>query len=171
MFLNEVQKMTYDLCVIDEQRVGDIEDVVIQVQNPWFMKVALEQNIWFPPGHTRHGLRPTKYVAYYQTVGNSLLPKNITHIARVKKVWNRISAADAKQISELESLFSVPEIAAEVAKFGNDEGLTHIALTETSVPLAHPIPLGKSGAKFLTKKRVNLARLLAARTTDDLLAE
>jgi hypothetical protein len=174
MFLNEVQRMTYDLCVIDEQKVGDVEDVVIQNQDPWFMKVALQHNVWFPPSQSRFGLRPTKYVAYYQTVGDAssrnVLPKHITHIARVRKVWNRISAADAKQLNEFDSLFSDPELASRVAGFRNKEDLIHMALTDTPILLARPIPLGNPRtAQFLTKKRVDLPRLLAAKSTDDLL--
>lgn len=174
MFLSEVQRMTYDLCVIDEQKIGDVEDVVIQNQDPWFMKVALEHNVWFPSGQARFGLRPTKYVAYYQIVGvastKDYLPKHITHVARVKKVWNRISVEDARRVREFRPLFAVPKLAAEVDKFGNKEGLFHIAITEKPVPLAHPIPMGPRGAKFLAKKRVDMARLLAAKTTDDLFA-
>lgn len=170
LFLNEVQKMTYDLCVIDEQKVGDVVDVVIQAQNPWFMQVALKHNAWFPPSSSRFGLRPAKYVAYYQTAGNES-SKYITHIARVQKVWNRVSYEDVKQLGEFDSLVNDAEVASEVSEFRNKEGLFHIALTTTPVALAHPIPLGDPRtAQFLTKKRVDLAKLLSATTTDDLLA-
>jgi hypothetical protein len=113
-------------------------------------------------------------VAYYQTVGDAssrnVLPKHITHIARVRKVWNRISAADAKQLNEFDSLFSDPELASRVAGFRNKEDLIHMALTDTPILLARPIPLGNPRtAQFLTKKRVDLPRLLAAKSTDDLL--
>ena len=170
MFLSEVRKMTYSLCVIDEQAVGDVADVVIQAQNPWFMQVALRHNVWFPPSQSRFGLRPAKYVAYYQTAGNAL-PQHISHVARVRKVWNRVGLEDAKQLGEFDSLFDDAAISATVSAFGNKEGLFHIALTDTPVALASPIPLGNPRtAQFLTKKRIDLARLMAARNTDDLLA-
>jgi len=168
LFLKEVEKMAYDLSVVDDLVVGDVEDVVIQVQDYRFMKVALEHNTWFPPGGAVHGLKPAKYVAYYQMMGCEM-PKRLSHIARVRKVWNRVSFEDARALPEFRSLFSNAELAAWVATFKNAEGLFHIATTDPPVALAHPIPLGSPRkAKFLAKKRFPLTRLLSAETSDDL---
>lgn len=169
LFLNEVEKMAYDLSIVDDLAVGDVEDVVVQVQHRWFMNVALNHNTWFPPSTSIHGLRPAKYVAYYQTADNEQ-PRHLSHIARIRKVWKRVSFEDARVLPEFESLFSNAELSSEVATFKNKEGLFHIALTDPPVALANPIPLGSpSTAQFLTKKRFPLTKLLAAKTTDDLL--
>ena len=168
LFLNEVEKMAYDLSIIDDLAVGEVEDAFVQVQDHRFMKMALEHNAWFPPGQTVRGLRPAKYVAYYQMIGCEL-PKHLSHIARVRKVWNRVSFNDARVLPEFEALFSNAELAAWVATFKNAEGLFHIATTDPPVALAHPIPLGSPRkAKFLAKKRFPLTRLLSAKTADDL---
>jgi len=136
------------------------------------MQVALEHNIWFPPSQSIHGLKPAKYVAYYQTKDNQKgLPKHVSHIAKIVKVWKRVSYDDARTLPEFKEFFAHSELAAEVANFKNKEGLFHIALTGKPTALAHPIPLGNpSTAQFLAKKRFPLTRMLAARTTDDLFA-
>jgi hypothetical protein len=168
LFLSEVEKMAYDLEVIDDLTVGEVEDVVVQVQHRWFMEVALNHNIWFPPSQSIHGLKPAKYVAYYQTADNEL-PKHVTHIAKVRKVWKRVSFDDARVLPDFEAFFADSELAATVARFKNKEGLFHIALTGKPVTLARPLPLGNPRkAQFLTKKRFPVSRLLSAETTDDL---
>lgn len=168
LFLEEVEKMAYDLSVLDELTVGEVEDVVVQVQDHRFMKMALEYNVWFPPGQTVRGLKPAKYVVYYQMMGCES-PKTLSHIARVRKVWNRVSFEEAKTLPEFDKLFSNAELSSFIATFKNDEGLFHIACTDTPVALGYPIPLGSPRkAKFLAKKRFPLTRLMAAKTTDDL---
>ena len=170
LFLQEVEKMAYDVSGIDELPVGEVEDVVVQVQDRWFMEVALGYNVWFPPSSSLRGLRPTKYVAYYQTKGNQL-PSHLSHVARVHTIWRRVSFADALGLAEFRHFFAESALAKTVSEFKNKEGLFHIALTEKPVALAYPVPLGNPrGAQFLTKKRFALTRLLAARTTDDLFA-
>lgn|GEM_PF-2313202 len=173
LFLEEAQKMAYQLCDIDDQKIEHVEDVVIQLQDEWFMKTALDWNIWFPPAQSRNGLRPTKYVAYYQTQnGGNPNPKHITHVARVRKVWNRLSVEDAKHLEAFSDFFADKKASERVLRFGTEkEGLFHMALTDTPVKLKKPIPLGKpSTAQFLAKKRFSLPRMLNAETTDDLLA-
>ncbi|MES2390548.1 MAG: hypothetical protein V4555_02825 [Acidobacteriota bacterium] len=172
LFLNEVEKMAFELSVVDQLAVGEVTDVVIQVQDEWFMRAALEHNVWFPPSQSIHGLKPAKYVAYYQTKDNrNGLPKYISHIARIVKVWKRVSYEDARSLPEFKDFFANAELASTVAKFKNKEGLFHIALTGKATALAHPIPLGNpSTAQFLAKKRFPFTRMLSAKTTDDLFA-
>jgi len=170
LFLDEVEKMAFELSVVDDLIVGEVTDVVIQVQDEWFMDVALEHDIWFPPSQSVHGLKPAKYVAYYQTKDNvKRLPKHITHIARIVKVWKRVSFEDVRTLPEFEAFLANEKLASEVATFKNKEGLFHIALTEKAIALTHPIPLGNpSTAQFLAKKRFPFTRMLSAKTTDDL---
>ena len=165
--------MAYQLCDIDEQKTERVDDVVIQLQHEWFMQTALKWNIWFPPSQSRNGLTPTKYVAYYQTKnGSNPKPKHVTHIARVRKIWNRLSVEDAKQLEVFHAFFADKKASERVLGFANKEGLFHMALTDKPVELKRPIPLGDPRtAQFLAKKRFSLPRLLNADSTDDLIGQ
>ena len=162
--------MAYTLSVVDDLLVGEVEDIVVQNQDRWFLDVALKHNIWFPPNSILRGLKPAKYVAYYRT-GDNDLPSHLSHLARIRKVWWSIRFDDVCSLPEFSSLFARTELAEVVATFKNKEDFFHIAQTDTPVRLAKPIPLGNPRtALVLTMKRFPLTRLLAARTTDDLFA-
>ena len=170
LFLQEVEQTMYDKKIIDELPSGDLADVVITTQTPWFMNVAKQHYIWFPTSTAKYGLSPAKYVAYYETnkVGNDNR-KCIAHIAKNIAVWNRITADDARQIDELKGLFRNSAIGESLDKWGRNNNTFHIALTERPIRLKSPIPLGKRNvAKVLSKKRCGMVELMNARTIDDL---
>jgi hypothetical protein len=160
----------YDKKVIDELLCRDVVDIVVATQKPWFMKVAKEHNVWFPPGSLPYGLRPARYVAYYETAEiENENPKSIAYLAPIKIMWNRITLGDARLVPELKALFSDKEVEAEVSSWYKDEDTFHVALTDQPVKLSRPIPLGKKNvARVLTKRRYQLTDLLNANTVDDL---
>lgn len=169
LFLREVEETMYIKWEVANLRCGDLEDIVITTQGPWYMYVAKEHGIWFPSGVLVHGLRPTKYVAYYETrtEGNEN-PGGIAYIAQNLIYWNRITLADAKQVPEIQALFSDHRVRAEIDTWKENE-TRHIALTKAPTKLRNPIPLGKGNyARILSKRRYSLAHLLNARTVDDL---
>jgi hypothetical protein len=170
LFIREVELSMYDKKSVDELRAGDLEDVKVTCQDPWFMRVARQHNVWFPSGATEYGLRPSRYVAYYETSeeGNEN-PSQIVYIARNRILWNRISIGDARRIEELAQLFSDQQIADEIISWGEPQKTFHLALTEPPVRLNRPIPLGNpSYARVLSRRNYSFAVFLNARTVDDL---
>jgi hypothetical protein len=170
LFLDELENTMYDKKVINELKVGDIPDITVTTQDPWFMNVALDFYIWFPSGATQYGLQPTKYVAYYETgkSGNKN-PKTISYIARNLIYWNRITLSEARQLGELKPLFKNEEINKEISSWYSDEDTFHIALTEAPIKLAQPLKLKKSNyARVLSKRKYSFAEFIAATSIDDL---
>jgi hypothetical protein len=170
LFVREVEQSMYDKKSVDELRAGDLEDITVTCQRPWFMRVARHYNVWFPCGATSHGLRPSRYVAYYETdKPENENPRQIAYIARNRIFWNRISIGDARQIEELAQLFSDQQVADEIASWGEPKKTFHVALTEPPVRLNRPIPLGDPKyAGVLSKRKYPFAKFLNARTVDDL---
>jgi hypothetical protein len=167
LFLDEVETQMYDRKIVDHLPSGDLQDVVVTTQDPWFMEVARKYRVWFPSGQTKYGLGPARYVAYYETqkAGNPN-PKQISYVARNRIFWNRITMDDARQCPELESLFRDRQAVATISSWGSDT--LHIALTDEPVKLRRPIPLGRNLARVLSKRRYSLPVLLNASTIDDL---
>jgi len=168
-FIRELENTMYDKKIVD-QLTCKIDDVSIATQEPWYMKVALKQRVWFPSSRLPYGRQPSKYVAYYETdrEGNKNR-KTITYIAKNLIYWNRITYSDARQQQELKHLFSDKDIDKVIAKWRFDEDTFHIVLTDKPVKLARPIPLGiRNLARTLAKRKCSFAELLSAKSIDDL---
>jgi hypothetical protein len=170
LFLQEVEATMYDKKVIAELPCEEVDDIIVTTHEPWFMKVAKEHNVWFPPGSLPYGLRPARYVAFYETADiENENPKSIGYLAPIRIMWNRITLGDARQVPELEALFSDKEVDAKIRSWYKEEDTFHVALTGQPVKLSRPIPLGKKNvARVLTKRRYQLPDLLNANTVDDL---
>ena len=171
LFLKEVEQSMYYKRMMDEIPSGDLDDVVVTTQNSWFMKVAKHHKVWFPSGSLKYGLRPSKYVAYYETAdGNNKNPQAISYLARNQIWWSRISVSDARQQRELKQLFADDDVAHTISSWYEDTGTFHLVLTEKPVKLRRPIPLGKNRkyAGVLSKRRYSLTDLMNAATIDDL---
>jgi len=157
--------------VIDKLPIGSVADVVVTVQEPWFMQVARRHNVWFPSGGLEYGLNPSKHVAYYETASKeNENPKQIAYIAKNRVMWNRVTLDDAQQLEELRHLFADSAVANEIASWYEADDTFHIALTEPPAKLRRPIPLGKemNYARILSKRRYSLIQFVNARTVDDL---
>lgn len=170
LFLEEVENNMYERTIVADVPAGELADVVVTTQNPWFMEVAMKYHVWFPSGQTKYGLRPAKYVAYYETQkpGNPN-PRQISCLARNLIFWNRITMDDARQCPELDRLFADKNAVAEMSSWYDRGETLHIALTEKPIGLRRPIPLGEHNvARVLSKRRYSLPDLLNASTIDDL---
>ncbi|MBH0181571.1 MAG: hypothetical protein HP490_07835 [Nitrospira sp.] len=173
LFLREVEQTMYDKKAIDELPSGQLDDVVVTVQQAWFMDVAKRYRVWFPSGATEYGLKPSRYVAYYEVNEGNEFPKQIAYVAKNKVVWNRITLADARRINELQSLFADESVVAKISTWyegWKKEGQTfHVAITDAPIKLKRPIPLGKRNvANILSKRRYSLVDFVNASTVDDL---
>lgn len=167
LFLKEVESTMYKKIKVSEQKINDVNEVIITVQDHKFMEIAKKYNIWLPSSSAEYGLSTAMYVAYYETndKGNKN-PKSISHIAKIKTIWNRISFDDAKTIPELKPFLSSKY--SKILTFKGDETF-HIAITEKPIKLKNPIPLGrKNVARVLSRKNFSLIKFLNAETTDDL---
>lgn len=160
----------FDKKSVNELRAGDLEDVKVTCQKPWYMRIARQYNVWFPSGATAYGLSPSRYVAYYETAGaENENPSQIAYIAKNLIFWNRISIGDARRIEELVPLFSDQQVADEIVRWGEPQKTFHVALTEPPVKLTRPIPLqNPKYARVLSKRNYSLTEFLNARTVDDL---
>jgi hypothetical protein len=170
LFLEEVENNMYERKIVADLPAGELADVTVTTQNPWFMEMARKHRVWFPSGQTKYGLGPARYVAYYETqqVGNPN-PKQISYVARNLIFWNRITMDDARQCPELETLFEDENAVAEMSSWYDRGETLHIALTEKPIKLRRPIPLGKRNvARVLSKRRYSFPVLLNASTIDDL---
>jgi hypothetical protein len=168
LLIQEVEQTMFDKKSVNDLRAGDLEDVKVTCQKPWFMRIALKYNVWFPSGATAYGLHPSRYVAYYETA-EAENPSQIAYIAKNRIFWNRISIGDARQIEELAPLFSDQQVAYEIATWGEPQKTFHVALTEPPVRLTRPIPLqNPKYARVLSKRNCSFTKLLNARTVDDL---
>jgi hypothetical protein len=169
LFIQEVEQTMFDKKSVNELRAGDLEDVKVTCQKPWFMRIAREYNVWFPSGATAYGLCPSRYVAYYETAdAENENPSQIAYIARNRIFWNRISIGDARQIEELVPLFSDHRAADEIATWGEPQKTFHVALTEPPVRLSRPIPLqNPKYARVLSRRNYSFTKFLNARTVDD----
>ena len=171
LFLKEVEQSMYYKRIIDEIPSGGLDDVVVTTQKSWFMKVARHHRVWFPSGSLEYGLRPSKYVAYYETAdGSNENPSAISYLARNRIWWSRISVSDARQHRELKRFFADNDVAHTISSWYEDTGTFHLVLTEKPVKLRRPIPLGKNRkyARVLSRRRYSLTDLMNAATVDDL---
>ncbi len=170
LFLKEVESSMYDRKVVDEIASGELADIVVTTQDPWFMSVAKKWCIWFPSGATSFGLSPARYVAYYETnkEGNEN-PRAISYIARNVIFWNRVTLGDARRLKELKNLFADREVNNEISRWYKEDQTFHVALTEKPVKLKHRISLGKRNlARVLSRRRYSMIKLMNAGTIDDL---
>ena len=150
LFLEEVEATMYEKIVVDEKRAGELEEVRLTTQNAWFMDVALRHRVWFPDGSLSHGLAPSLWIAFYEMADSQTSPSQITHIARNRIFWNRITFDDAENTPELAHLFADPAVRDEIRSWPKNHNETfHVVLTDAPVRLARPIPLaGSKRAKF-----------------------
>ena len=131
------------------------------------VELICRRTLRFPSGASQFGLRPSRYVAYYEMAeeGNEN-PRQIAYVARNVTFWNRISIGDARRIEDLTQLFNDQEVARQMPLWGET---FHIALTEPPVRLSRPIPLGDPKyARVLSRRNYSFAKFLNARTIDDL---
>jgi len=167
LFLEEVETAMYDRKEIDWLPHGDIEDVVLSVQKPWFMDVALRHRVWFP---NNLGGRASHYVAHYETAdqGNRN-PSQIAYVARNRIMWNRITIQEAMTIPELQHAFTDPVVGDEVRTWP-PESKHCIVLTDEPVRLREPLRLGSKRflAKIMPGRFVSLPVLRNAQSVDDL---
>lgn len=170
MFLKEIEVTMFEKIIVDEVRAGQLGDVRLTTQTAWFMDVARRHRIWFPDGSLSHGLAPSRWVAFYEMADSPTSPSQITHIARNRIFWNRITFDDAANAQELDHVFADKPVRDVIRSWPKGEkGTFHIVLTDEPVRLAHPIPLaGSRRAKFLTKKIIGVDQLLSAATVDAL---
>ena len=146
LFLDEVETTMYDKKEIDLLPHGEIEDVVLSVQNGWFMDVALRHRVWFP---NNLGGRAARYVAHYETADRANSnPSQIAYIARNRTMWNRITIQEARTVPELQHMFSDPRVIEEVATWP-PESKHCIVVTDEPVRLQEPLLLGQK--RFLAK--------------------
>jgi hypothetical protein len=173
LLLREVERTMYDKKVVDEIPSGELQDVVITTQEPWFMDMAKRHRVWFPSGETRHGLRSTRYVAYYEVdhPGNENR-KHIAYVARNLVYWNAITMSEALTLPELAHVFADKEAREEMEQWPNEREhhTFHIVLTEPPMRLKKPIPLRRNYARVLAKRRYSLVDFVNAETIDDLFA-
>ena len=169
LFLQEIEQTVYQKIIVDYLCVSEVEEVRLATQNPWFMDVALRHRVWFPDGSLAHGLRPSRWVAFYETAESLTNPSAISFIARNRIFWNRITLGDALAEPELSHLFADRKTRDEVQSWYKDPRKTfHMVLTDPPVKLRSPIPLAKSkrGARFLAKKIVQIDKLINASSVD-----
>jgi hypothetical protein len=167
LFLEEVETTMYDKKEIDLLPHGEIEDVVLSVQNGWFMDVVLRHRVWFP---NNLGGRAARYVAHYETADRANSnPSQIAYIARNRTMWNRITIQEARTVPELQHMFSDPRVIEEVATWP-PENKHCIVLTDEPVRLQEPLLLGQKRflAKIMPGRFVTLPVLCNAHTIDDL---
>ncbi len=171
LFLKEVQDSMYMKRVVDELPAGELDDIVVVTQTPWFMHVAHKYGVWFPSGSLKYGLRPARYVAFYETGDHeNKNPSQIAFLARNRVFWNRITVPDARQQPELRKLFADASVSKEIDSWRNPEETFHVALADRPESLAHPITLGKKKyARILSKRRYAFPVFINARTVDDLI--
>jgi hypothetical protein len=171
LFLEEVEQSMYQKIVVDSVPAGELADVRVTTQKPWFMDVALRHRVWFPDGTLEYGLKPTRWVAYYETadcIGN---PSHISHLARNRVFWNRITLDDAATIPELRQLFAQRSVREAIRSWFREDARKpfHLVLTDEPMKLREPIPLnGSRRARALTKKIFPAERFFNARTVDGL---
>jgi hypothetical protein len=167
LFLKEVETAMYDRKEIDSLPHGDVEDVVLSVQNGWFMDVALRHRVWFP---NNLGGRASRYVAHYETAdsGNQN-PSQIAYMARNRSMWNRITIQEAVTVPELQHAFADPVVMAEVGTWP-PESKHCIVLTDEPVRLREPLQLGSKRflARIMPGRFVSLPVLRNAHSIDDL---
>ncbi len=167
LFLEEVETTMYDKKEIDLLPHGEIEDVVLAVQNGWFMDVALRHRVWFP---NNLGGRAARYVAHYETADRANPnPSQIAYIARNRTMWNRITIQEARTVPELQHVFSDPRVIEDVAAWP-PESKHCIVLTDEPVRLREPLQLGDKRflARIMPGRFVSLPLLYNAHTIDDL---
>jgi hypothetical protein len=167
LFLEEVETTMYDRKEIDSLPHGEVEDVVLAVQKPWFMDVALRHRVWFP---NNLGGRASRYVAHYETAdhGNQN-PSRIAYIARNRIMWNRITIREAMAVPELQQAFADPSVLSEVNTWTPD-GRHCVILTDPPIQLRDPLQLGEKRflARIMPGRFVSLPALRNAHTVDDL---
>lgn len=171
LFLDEVEETMFQKVVVDSVRAGELADIRVTTQKAWFMDVALRHRVWFPDGTLEHGLKPTRWVAYYETADCNGHPSHISHVARNRIFWNRITFDDAAALPELEELFRERPLRDEIQSwFQRDRRKPfHVVLTDSPVRLQQPIPLNRSRrARALTKKIFPAEVFFNARTVDEL---
>ena len=167
LFLEEVETTMYDKKEIDSLPHGEVEDVVLSVQNGWFMDVALRHRVWFP---NNLGGRPSRYVAHYETADPANPnPSQIAYVARNRTMWNRITIQEARTIQELQHAFSDPRVIDEVANWP-PEGKHCIVLTDPPTCLPQPLQLGEKKflARIMPGRFISLPVFCSARSIDDL---
>jgi hypothetical protein len=166
LFLEEVETTMYDKKNIDTLRHGEIEDIVLAVQKPWFMNVALTHRAWFP---NNLGGRVARYVAHYETSDpESINPGKITYIARNRVMWNGITIREARGIDELKHTFKDAKFVREVEGW-KPEAKHCIVLTDDPIRLREPIPMAnrKFMARIMAGWYISFAQLRNAKTLDD----
>ena len=156
--------------IVDEVPAGELTEVVVTTQKPWYMGLLKAHNIWFPSGQTKHGLRPSRYVAFYEVGSDQENPKTIAYIAKNLIIWNRVTLAEAERIEEFAALLADPDYGPEVRSWYESGGTFHFTVTAPPVKLTRPLPLGnrRDIVRVLSKRKCSFASFVNAETIDDL---
>lgn len=171
LFLDEVERAMFERLVVDDLPAGQLQDIRVTVQDPWYINVAKKHNAWFPDGSLTHGLKPSRWAAFYETAESKTRAKQISYLARNLTFWNRVTLDDVRTTPELSRLWKDLEVRRRMKKWcNNDRNATfHVVLTDKPTQLAHPIRLdGSKRARFLNKKLFPIEKFINAATVDDL---
>lgn len=151
MFDEYVGDMMADKRIISEQKIKDLEEVMIVTTSDDFWKVCYEKKI----AMETNGTRDAQYVAFYRTAPI----KAITHIGKVKYTEKNVLASDSVSGSS-----ELIKIAKEKGWYNTRHKEYHL---ESIEELPKPIPKGKyNPPQVLTFKP--LIKVLTAKTMEDL---
>ena len=149
LFIKYVGDRMTDTKKTDEQRVKDIEEVLIVSTNSDWLRLTEKEHKAIQDNSCQNA----QFIAFYQTrpVGA------ITHIAKVK--WTE------KNILRNEVLQDYPKLREDQEKKGNK--LCKVYHIEELVPLLHPIPSTRIGVR--DRMYTTVPELLKAKTLEDLM--
>lgn len=149
MFLEYLGDKMKDEKVIEEQRIGDIEEIVVVSTTPEWWEI--NRTRLFYTQSMRYKPRDAQYVAFYRTKPI----RAITHIAKVVRTKLNVPA---------EKMYKGTPMAKEAKTWG----LEKVFIIRKPVKLPRPITHGKRLKQIRSLKYTTFEKLLTAETLDDL---